>query len=339
MSHGWLSRLRSYFVFDPLIWLYTLVLGIIAVPAGLFDRGGRLLHWFSYVWSWLIIKTILSPVKVTGLDKIDTSKPHVYAVNHASALDIPVVYVYLPFQFRIAFKKELLSYPVVGWHLKRSGQVCIDQQNPAHSISSIRAALKGLKAGLPLVIYPASGTGAWEAALSNALSPGDRVLMYETGHFATLWKNMALKLGLVPEFISSDWRAGADPKAIEARLKEDTAHAIKAVCVVHNETATGCVSHIDQVRKAIDAAGHPALLMVDTISSLASIDYRHDEWGVDVTVGGSQKGLMLPPGLSFNAVGETARRKTVRLRSITEKCASFFPRSWSRAACCNSWLG
>jgi 1-acyl-sn-glycerol-3-phosphate acyltransferase len=157
MKHGWLSRLRSYFVFDPLIWLYTLVLGIVAVPAGLFDRGGRLLHWFSYVWSWLIMKTILSRVKVTGLDKIDTSKPHVYAVNHASALDIPVVYVYLPFQFRIAFKKELLSYPVVGWHLKRSGQVCIDQQNPAHSISSIRAALKGLKAGLPLVIYPEGG--------------------------------------------------------------------------------------------------------------------------------------------------------------------------------------
>ncbi len=152
-KHGWLSRLRSYFIFDPLIWLYTLVLGLIAVPAGLFDRGGRLLHRFSYVWSRLIMKT----VKVTGLDKIDASKPHVYAVNHASALDIPVVYVYLPFQFRIAFKKELLSYPVVGWHLKRSGQVCIDQQNPAHSISSIRAALKGLKAGLPLVIYPEGG--------------------------------------------------------------------------------------------------------------------------------------------------------------------------------------
>jgi 1-acyl-sn-glycerol-3-phosphate acyltransferase len=157
MKYGWLSRLRSYFIFDPLIWLYTLVLGLIAIPAGLFDRGGRLLHRFSFVWSWLIMKTILSPVKVTGLEKIDTSKPNVYAVNHASALDIPVVYVHLPFQFRIAFKKELLSYPVVGWHLKRSGQVCIDQQNPAHSISSIRAALKGLKAGLPLVIYPEGG--------------------------------------------------------------------------------------------------------------------------------------------------------------------------------------
>ena len=157
LKHGWLSRLRSYFIFDPLIWFYTLAMGLIAIPGGAFDRTGRRLHWFSYAWSWLIMKTISSPVKVTGLDKIDTSKPHVYAVNHASALDIPVLYTYLPFQFRIAFKKELLSYPVVGWQLKRSGQVCIDQQNPAHSISSIRAALKGLKAGLPLVIYPEGG--------------------------------------------------------------------------------------------------------------------------------------------------------------------------------------
>src|ERR1043166_70688 len=152
--------------------------------------------------------------------------------------------------------------------------------------------------GVP-TIFPSAGAGGVYPA-------SGRVLMVETGHFATLWKNMALKLGLAPEFIASDWRTGADPKAIEARLKEDKEHAIKAVCVVHNETSTGCVSHIDQVRKAIDAAGHPALLMVDTISSLASIDYRHDEWGVDVTVGGSQKGLMLPPGLSFNAVGEKA---------------------------------
>jgi len=157
LEHGWLSRLRSYFILDPLIWFYTLVMGLLAIPGGLFDRTGRRLHWFSYAWSWLIMKTIFSPVKVTGLDRIDTSKPHVYAVNHASALDIPVLYTYLPFQFRIAFKKELLSYPVVGWQLKRSGQVCIDQQNPAHSISSIRAALKGLKAGLPLVIYPEGG--------------------------------------------------------------------------------------------------------------------------------------------------------------------------------------
>ena len=157
LKHGWLSALRSYLILDPLIWLYTLVMGILALPGGMFDRTGRRLHWFSYAWSWLIMETIFSPVKVTGLDKIDTSKPHVYAANHASALDIPVLYVNLPFQFRIAFKKELLSYPVVGWQLKRSGQVCIDQQNPSHSISSIRAALKGLKEGLPLVIFPEGG--------------------------------------------------------------------------------------------------------------------------------------------------------------------------------------
>lgn len=157
LKHGWLSRLRSYFILDPLIWFYTLVMGLLAIPGGMFDRSGRRLHWFSRAWSWLIMKTIFSPVKVTGLDKIDISQPLVYAVNHASALDIPVLYTYLPFQFRIAFKKELLSYPIVGWQLRRSGQVCIDQQNPAHSISSIRAALKGLKAGLPLVIYPEGG--------------------------------------------------------------------------------------------------------------------------------------------------------------------------------------
>lgn len=157
LKHGWLSALRSYLILDPLIWAYTLVMGLAAIPGGAFDRSGRRLHWFSRTWSWLIMKTILSPVKVTGLDKIDTSKPHVYASNHASALDIPVLYVNLPFQFRIAFKKELLSYPIVGWQLKRSGQVCIDQQNPSHSISSIRAALKGLKAGLPLVIFPEGG--------------------------------------------------------------------------------------------------------------------------------------------------------------------------------------
>ncbi len=155
-------------------------------------------------------------------------------------------------------------------------------------------------------IYPASGTGAWEAALINTLSPGDRVLMYETGHFATLWKTLAERLGLVPEFIEGDWRGGADPQAIEERLRQDTSGEIKAVCVVHNETSTGSASRIDEVRQAIDAAGHPALYMVDTISSLASIDYRHDAWGVDVTVGGSQKGLMLPPGLSFNAVSDKA---------------------------------
>jgi len=158
----------------------------------------------------------------------------------------------------------------------------------------------------PVFIYPASGTGAWEAALVNTLSPGDQVLMYETGHFATLWKAMAERLGLEPEFMQGDWRAGANPAGIEARLRDDPAHEIKAVCVVHNETSTGCASRIDDIRRAIDAADHPALLMVDTISSLASIDYRQDEWGVDVTVGGSQKGLMLPPGLSFNAVSDKA---------------------------------
>jgi 1-acyl-sn-glycerol-3-phosphate acyltransferase len=157
MKHGWLSRLRSYLLFDPLIWFYTLFLGIAALPCGIADRDGRRLHWFSRTWSWLIMKTILSPVEVIGLDKIDGSKPHVYAANHASAMDIPVLYVNLPFQFRIAFKKELLSYPVVGWQLKRSGQICIDQQNPSHSISSIRAALKGLQKGLPLVIFPEGG--------------------------------------------------------------------------------------------------------------------------------------------------------------------------------------
>src|ERR1700727_2082313 len=167
----------------------------------------------------------------------------------------------------------------------------------------------------PVIIYTATGTGAWEASLVNTLSPGDKVLMVETGQFATQWKNMAQKLGLVPEFIKTDWRIGADPAVIEARLKEDKKHEIKAVCVLHNETATGCLSPIAEIRKAIDRAGHPALFMVDTISSLASTDYRHDEWGVDVTVGGAQKGLMLPPGMSFNAVSEKALRaaKTAKL--------------------------
>jgi alanine-glyoxylate transaminase/serine-glyoxylate transaminase/serine-pyruvate transaminase len=157
-----------------------------------------------------------------------------------------------------------------------------------------------------VVIYPASGTGAWEAALVNTLSAGDLVLMAETGHFATLWKRLAGRLGLEVEFLPGDWRHGADPDAIEKRLRADAEKRIKAVCVVHNETSTGVVSRIAEVRKAIDAAAHPALFMVDTISSLASIDYRHDEWGVDVTVAGSQKGLMLPPGLSFNCISQKA---------------------------------
>ena len=165
---------------------------------------------------------------------------------------------------------------------------------------------KVFKTEAHVVIYPASGTGAWEAALVNTLSPGDRVLMSETGQFAALWQKLATRLGLVTEFLPGDWRHGADPAAIQKRLSEDTGHTIKAVCVVHNETSTGVTSRIGEVRKAIDAAKHPALYLVDTISSLASIDYRHDEWGVDVTVAGSQKGLMLPPGLSFNAISEKA---------------------------------
>jgi alanine-glyoxylate transaminase / serine-glyoxylate transaminase / serine-pyruvate transaminase len=157
-----------------------------------------------------------------------------------------------------------------------------------------------------VVIYPASGTGAWEAALANTLSPGDAVLMCRTGWFAHLWEEMANRLGLKPEFIDTDWRRGADVAAMAEALAKDKQHRIRAVCVVHNETSTGCTSRIAEVRAAIDAAKHPALLMVDTISSLASIDYRHDEWGVDVTIAGSQKGLMLPPGLSFNAVSAKA---------------------------------
>jgi alanine-glyoxylate transaminase / serine-glyoxylate transaminase / serine-pyruvate transaminase len=158
----------------------------------------------------------------------------------------------------------------------------------------------------PVIVYPASGTGAWEAALVNTLSPGDTVLMCRTGWFASLWQEMAGRLQLLPRFIDTDWRRGADVEAIAASLAADSAHQIKAVCVVHNETSTGCTSRIDAVRAALDAARHPALLLVDTISSLGSIDYRHDAWGVDVTVAGSQKGLMLPPGLSFNAVSAKA---------------------------------
>jgi len=156
-----------------------------------------------------------------------------------------------------------------------------------------------------VIIYPASGTGAWESALVNTLSPGDRVLMAETGQFASLWKKLAERLQLVVDFLPGDWRQGVAAGEIEKRLRADTAHAIKAVCVVHNETSTGVTTNVPSIRAAIDRAGHPALLLVDTISSLGSIDYRHD-WGVDVTVGGSQKGLMLPPGLSFNAVSRKA---------------------------------
>ncbi|MBI2296020.1 MAG: aminotransferase class V-fold PLP-dependent enzyme [Betaproteobacteria bacterium] len=193
--------------------------------------------------------------------------------------------------------------------LRAIDNATVDHRGPEFQQMSkeVLAGLKHVfKTGSPVVIFPASGTGAWEAALANTLSPGDKVLMIETGHFATLWHTMAKKLGLQPEFIKGDWRHGADPATIEARLAQDTKHEIKAVCVVHNETSTGVTSRVNEVRKAIDRAKHPALYMVDTISSLASIDYRHDEWGVDVTVAGSQKGLMLPPGLSFNAVSDKA---------------------------------
>jgi len=194
----------------------------------------------------------------------------------------------------------------------------IDQRGPEFA-KLARRVLEGIKTIFkttqPVIIFTATGTGAWEAALVNTLSPGDRVLMVETGQFATLWKVMAERLGLRAEVIKTDWRVGADPKLIEEHLRKDKAHEIKAVCVLHNETATGCLSPIDQIRKAIDAAGHPALFLVDTISSLASADYRHDEWGVDVTIGGAQKGLMMPPGMSFNAVSEKALRasKTAKL--------------------------
>lgn len=158
----------------------------------------------------------------------------------------------------------------------------------------------------PVVMYPASGTGAWEAAIVNTLNPGDKILMFETGQFSYLWAEQAKKFSLVVDFVPGDWRHGADPKIVEQKLSEDKGHKIKALLVLHNETATGIVSNIGKIRKAMDSAKHPALLLVDTISSLASIDYRHDEWKVDVTIAGSQKGLLLPPGLSFNAISQKA---------------------------------
>jgi len=199
--------------------------------------------------------------------------------------------------------------PVPDRVLRAIDTPLIDHRGPEFSKLAKRC-LDGIKSIFkttnPVIIYTATGTGAWEAALVNTLSAGDRVLMFETGQFASLWKTMAEKLGLKPEFIKGDWRTGADAAAIEEHLRKDKAHEIKAVCVLHNETATGCLTPIDGIRKAINAAGHPALLMVDTISSLASTDYQHDEWGVDVTIGGAQKGLMLPPGMSFNAVSDKA---------------------------------
>src|SRR5216684_2713147 len=159
-KYGLLSRLRSYFIFDPLIWFYTVAFGIASIPFGFFDKDGSVLHWFAHAWSKTIMKTIFSPVRVVGLEKIDTSKPHVYAVNHGSALDIPILYSYLPFQFRIVHKKELLAYPLVGWHLKRSGQVCVDQQHPSRSVGHIKSAVRTLKKGMPLVIFPEGGRSA-----------------------------------------------------------------------------------------------------------------------------------------------------------------------------------
>ncbi|CAL8478100.1 alanine--glyoxylate aminotransferase family protein [Caballeronia sp. S22] len=209
--------------------------------------------------------------------------------------------------------------PVPDRILRAMSYPTIDHRGPefgALGLKVLDGIKKVFKTSQPVVIYPASGTGAWEAALCNTLSSGDTVLMYETGHFATLWKKMAENLGLKPEFLGlpgiEGWRRGVQADMIEKRLREDTQGVIKAVCVVHNETSTGVTSDIAAVRRAIDAAKHPALLMVDTISGLASADYRHDEWGVDVTVSGSQKGLMLPPGISFNAVSEKAREASKR---------------------------
>ena len=203
--------------------------------------------------------------------------------------------------------------PVPDRILRAMSYPTIDHRGPEFAELGLKvlAGIKQIfKTTQPVIIYPASGTGAWEAALCNTLSAGDKVLMFETGHFATLWKKMAESLGIEPEFLGlpgvEGWRHGVDASKIEERLRNDPSHSIKAVCVVHNETSTGVTSDIASVRKAIDAADHPALLLVDTISGLASADYRHDEWGVDVTVSGSQKGLMLPPGISFNALSPKA---------------------------------
>jgi alanine-glyoxylate transaminase/serine-glyoxylate transaminase/serine-pyruvate transaminase len=222
--------------------------------------------------------------------------------------------------------------------LRALSRPTIDHRGPefARMTGEILEGLQGLiKTSGKVVIYPSSGTGAWEAALVNTLSPGDTVLMFETGHFATMWRNVASKLGLRAEFLPGDWRQGVDPARIEARLAEDRGKVIKAVIVVHNETSTGVVSRLAEVRKAVDRTGHPALFMVDTVSSLALTDYRHDEWGVDVTVGSSQKGLMLPPGLGINAISDKAlsASKSARLpRSywdwqpmITANQNGFFP--------------
>jgi alanine-glyoxylate transaminase / serine-glyoxylate transaminase / serine-pyruvate transaminase len=222
--------------------------------------------------------------------------------------------------------------------LRAMSKPTIDHRGPefAKLIHEIMDGVKKIfETSKTVVIYPSSGTGAWEAALVNTLSPGDKVLMVETGYFATLWRNMAVKLGLEVDFVSGDWRSGVDPAVVEEKLSEDKNHLIKAVMIIHNETSTGVASRVPEVRKAIDRAGHPTLLMVDTISSLASIDYRHDEWGVDVTIGCSQKGLMLPPGLGLNAISDKALEvsKSARLPKsywdweamIHDNKSGFFP--------------
>jgi alanine-glyoxylate transaminase/serine-glyoxylate transaminase/serine-pyruvate transaminase len=222
--------------------------------------------------------------------------------------------------------------------LRAISRPTIDHRGPEFA-SIAREVLDGLRQLFnttgPVVIYPSSGTGAWEAALVNTLSPGDKILMFETGHFAALWRNMAGRLGLDVEVVPGDWRRGVDPDIVQTMLTNDRSRAIKAVAIVHNETSTGVTSRVAEVRRRIDGAGHPALLMVDTISSLASIEYRHDEWGVDVSIGCSQKGLMLPPGLGLNAISGKAlvASKSARLpRSywdwqpmIDDNAAGFFP--------------
>jgi alanine-glyoxylate transaminase/serine-glyoxylate transaminase/serine-pyruvate transaminase len=224
--------------------------------------------------------------------------------------------------------------------LRAMAKPTIDHRGPEFKVLALEV-LDGLrpifKTAGPVVIFASSGTGAWEAGLVNTLSPGDKVLMFETGHFATLWKNMAVRLGLEVDFVPGDWRHGVDPAMVEAKLAEDRGHRIKSVNVVHNETSTGVTSRVAEIRKAIEKTGHPALFMVDTISSLGSIDYCHDEWGVDVTVGCSQKGLMLPPGLGFNAISAKAlaASKTAKLpksywgweEMLTANKGGFFPSS------------
>jgi len=242
----------------------------------------------------------------------------------------------------VTFGRHFLQIPgptnVPDRVLRAMAQPTIDHRGPAFAALGCEV-LESLKHVFqttgPVVIYPSSGTGAWEAALVNTLSPGDTVLMFETGHFASLWRDMAARLGLNVEFVAGDWRHGVDPHAVHARLADDAAGKIKAVAIVHNETSTGVTTRVADVRQEMDKANHPALLLVDTISSLGSIDYRHDEWGVDVTVAGSQKGLMLPPGLGFNAVSEKARAaaRSARLPKaywdwepmIRDNAGGFFP--------------